>query len=265
MGDRIKLALGGSEGRMGEVIKRLAKKADDIEVVNIIDPKLSGFYSGGASVSLDDKCRGADVYIDFTDPDAVLDNIKAASEMGLNSVIGTTGWYEGLDEMERIANGNGRIVVYAPNFSLGVNVLFNVVEYMTRALGPEGFDIGVDEVHHTGKKDAPSGTAVEFAKIITREHPDKTSLSYGSTGKMDVDEVSIGAKRVGSVPGKHRITFSPKLESGDYEEIEIMHRANTRDTFGMGALAAARWVYKAGKEGREPGLYTFRKDVLGGL
>jgi 4-hydroxy-tetrahydrodipicolinate reductase len=257
----IQVILGGSEGKMGQVLKRLIGKADDMALALEFDPK----KADSPAALLDgfrDMIKYKDhIYVDFTEPDAVMDNVKNFSELGLDSVIGTTKWYDKLGEMEKIAKSNGRRIIYAPNFSIGVNATFAATKYLSKLLGPLGFDTGVLELHHTRKKDSPSGTAETLGKILIDNVPGKNTASYVRLEERPDDEIDVLGGRVGSVTGYHMIVFSPK--SGDYERLTIEHNASNRDTFGMGALKGIRWLYNAGKEGKEPGVYNFGRDVLG--
>jgi len=260
----IEVVLGGSEGKMGKVLQRLIGEADDMVLVASVDPRLpqealnqytnvKDFVAGHG--------LGGCVYVDFTNPDEVLGNVKTISEAGHDSVIGTTGWYDRMDEMETIAKLNGRRIVYAPNFSIGVNALFAVTEYLAGLLGKLGYDAEVMELHHIGKKDAPSGTAVELGKILVAKMPGKAKYTTTRTGPRAPDEVDVLGGRVGSVVGHHRVHFVP---NEDYcERLIVEHDGFSRDTFGFGALTAVRWVYRAGQEGKPTGLCPFRRDVLG--
>lgn len=268
MADKIRVVLGGSEGKMGKIIERLASEADDMEVSALVDPLYEGKEELKAEPVKSSSFKAAviysepDVYVDFTQPDAVLSNIRdVVTHVNVDCVIGTTGWYDSIGEVEEIAKQKGRRIVYAPNFSIGVNALFAATEYLAALLGELGYDAEVMELHHTGKKDSPSGTAQELGKILVAKLPGKERAAYERREKRPDDEVDVLGGRVGSVVGHHRVHFVPN--ENYCERLILEHDAFNRDVFGLGALRAVRWVYKAAQEGKEPGLYTFRHDVLG--
>jgi len=259
--NKIRVALGGSEGKMGRVLQKLISETDDIELYYGIDPQKEVYYP-----TIESFLEGArpelkkyNVYIDFTNPDSVLDNVQKISEHGIDSEIGTTGWYDKLDEMEEIALSNKRRILYAPNFSIGVNALFHVTKELAEILGKYGYDGQVYELHHTGKKDSPSGTAVMLGNILKESIPKKKKLAYERRNKRNDDEIDVLGGRVGSVTGYHMITFSPNLS--DYERLTLEHNAFNREVFANGAIVGIRWLFE--NSDKEPGLYTFKEDVLG--
>lgn len=267
MADKIGVLLSGSEGKMGKVLQRLISEAPDIEVSALVDPLYEGMEELEAKpVRSSTVSKVAiiysepDVYVDFTTPDAVVENIKAIP-FGMDCVIGTTGWYDHIGEVEKIAKKDGRRMVFAPNFSIGVNALFAATEYLAKILGELGYDAAVTELHHTGKRDSPSGTAIQLGKILADKIPGKTKTATTRTNARAPEEIDVLGGRVGSVVGHHRVHFVP---NGNYcERIILEHDAFNRDVFGLGALEAVRWVYKSAQGGKQPGLYTFRHDVLG--
>jgi 4-hydroxy-tetrahydrodipicolinate reductase len=261
--EKIGIILGGAEGKMGHVIRNLASKADDFGGIHLMDKSYKDFSLDGNIELLKDNRKldhPGTVYIDATEPGAVIDNIKKMSEAGVDSVVVTTGWYNDIDTVRDIAKANGRRILYASNFSIGVNALYAVTEYLTKTLGPLGFDAAVLELHHTEKKDSPSGTGVELGKIITKNMPGKKGAAYERRGKRPDDEIDVLGARAGSVTGYHMVVFSPGTE--DYERLTIEHNASNRNTFGVGVLEGARWMYRSGRDGLEPGLYNFKSDVL---
>ncbi|GEM_PF-436110 len=266
MRKKILVALGGDRGRMGNVLKKLISEADDMEIVARIDtaPRVGdviGVDFGGVDCFFpEDEDAERMVYVDFTQPDEVLDNIRDISEKGIDSVIGTTGWYDKMKEMKAIAKWNERRILYASNFSIGVNVLFAATEYVTKKLRSWSYDAGILELHNTGKKDSPSGTAQMLGSIVVNILSGKEKAVYERRNKRQDNEVDVLGGRVGSVTGWHRIVFSP--ESGDYERLILEHSASNRDAFGTGAIEGIRWIYRAKKRGKKPGVYEFRKDVL---
>jgi 4-hydroxy-tetrahydrodipicolinate reductase len=221
-------------GRMGQMVGDLAPQYD-CEVVGVVDPQ-SPAHSGGLD---QDRWRGAvDVAIDFTFPDAVKTNAESLARLGINAVIGTTGWAKDEPAVRSAAGDAGIGVVAAPNFSAGV-VIFEAI--VTRAAGlfanQHEFSAYLHEAHHGAKKDAPSGTALLLKQAMQ---------DAGFARPIDVSST-----RAGYIPGTHTVGFD-----GPAETIVLTHSARDRSAFARGALAAARWVH-----GRR-GWFTM-KDVLG--
>jgi 4-hydroxy-tetrahydrodipicolinate reductase len=246
---------------MGRLVIEEAAQRADVRVTAAVDaegaPGLGAPAAFGV-VATSDLAAGmdaADVYIDFTTPVATLTAARAAADRGVAAVIGTTG----LGDVERAAIetlAQRAPVVWAPNFSLGVNVLLSLAETAARALGDE-VDIEVAELHHKHKRDAPSGTAIALAEALARGRGQDlaTVARYqraGDVGPRTPGEIAILSLRGGDIPGEHTAFLI-----GDGERIEIVHRAANRAIFAVGALRAALWVH-----GRAPGLYAI-KDVLG--
>jgi 4-hydroxy-tetrahydrodipicolinate reductase len=203
-----------------------------------------------------DKLIGAaDVVIDVTAPAATIAVARLCSENLTPLVVGTTGHNQEQIEALRLASQRCPVLL-APNFSLGVNLLFWMAETAAAKLGKD-FDVEIVELHHRLKKDAPSGTAKRLAELIAAAR----QLSYaknarhgreGLVGERPVDEIGVHAVRGGDIIGEHTVLFA-----GLGERIELTHKASSRETFARGAIQAARWIV-----GRSPGLYEMR-DVLG--
>jgi 4-hydroxy-tetrahydrodipicolinate reductase len=248
---------------MGETLEKLIGKAGDMEVAYGIDPRVQ-ISDGKYFKSIDDLVRTrtdlintADVYVDFTQPDSVIDNVGKISQAGVDSIIGTTGWYDRLGEVRDMAAKYGRRILYAPNFSLGINAFLVAVETVAGILVERyGYDALVYEVHHTGKKDAPSGTAIETGKIL--ETHSGRRMVHVRRGKREVEEIDVLGGRVGKVAGHHQVWFTPKDPYA--ERLIIEHDAFTPEVFGLGVLEAIRWMMKKNKI--DAGLYTFKNDVL---
>ena len=198
---------------------------------------------------------GADVYIDFTAPEATKSLVEDAARRRVAAVIGTTGLAP--EARAAIFHAAAHIpVVVAPNFSLGINLLLGLAEQAARALGPE-YDLEVVEVHHRLKRDAPSGTAIALAEALARGRDTnlaevKRYAREGDIGPRADDEIGVVAVRGGDVVGEHTVLFL-----GPAERIELVHRAGSRLLFARGAVRAAAWV-----AGKPPGVYSM-KDVLG--
>jgi 4-hydroxy-tetrahydrodipicolinate reductase len=198
---------------------------------------------------------GGDVIIDFTAPGATLANVASAVSKNKAIVIGTTGLEKEQIEQIRIA-ARDIPIMFAPNFSVGVNLLLKVLHDIARVLGDE-YDIEVIEAHHRLKKDAPSGTALKLAQVIANavnRDLDEVGIyaRKGIIGERTKKEIGIQTIRGGDIVGDHTVMFC-----GLGERIEITHKASSRDTFARGALRAASWIVK-----QKPGLYDMQ-DVLG--
>ena len=239
----VRVLLVGSAGRMGQAIIEAAKgdatilMAEQCEIGDAIEPALSH----------------CDVVIDFSHADASDDICRAVSGQQKKAlVIGTTG--HSPEQRRRIEQCAESVpVVFASNFSVGVNALFWLTRRAAQMLGPD-FDLEIVEMHHRMKKDAPSGTAVTLAEILKAEHKIANTRHgrEGQVGERSADEIGIHSIRGGDVVGDHTVIFA-----GTGERLELTHRATSRTTFAKGALRAAHWAVD-----RAPGLYSM-EDVLG--
>ena len=242
----MKIAIVGAAGRMGKMLTTLAEADKDLEVVAKIDVA-EGY----------DKEWPADTegVIDFSFHAAVPGFVRRAAEAGLAYVIGTTGLSP--EEQQVVDDAAKKIpVVQSGNYSLGVNLLMNLVKTAAKVLGP-AYDVEVVEMHHKHKKDAPSGTALMLAEAAAEGRGvdfDKAAVygRKGIIGERPEGEIAVHALRGGSVVGDHTVMFA-----GDVERVEITHKAQSREAFAAGALRAALWAAK-----KAPGIYTMR-DVLG--
>ncbi len=208
-------------GKMGKLIEQLAPGE--------VKLKLDEFNNANFEGITPENFRGIDVAIDFSIPAAVVENIKRISALGVNLVVGTTGWFERLDEVRAIIEGNGTGLVWSPNFSIGVNAFFRIVTEAARLMADEpAYEAWAYEIHHSAKKDAPSGTLWKLVEEMKRA---------GYSNRIDVS-----SNRAGANPGTHEIGFD---SSGD--TITLRHVARSREGFAQGALRAARWL--VGKKG----------------
>ena len=235
----IKLAISGCGGRMGTRILNLALKDKTFEVTALLEHarhKLVGKNLNGIKVTDDSsQIKKADVLIEFTAPQGTIEHLKAALKLKKAMVIGTTGLT--VEQVDSIVAASKRIpIVFAPNMSVGVNLVFTLVGDIARALGKD-YDIEVVESHHKAKKDAPSGTAKKIAELIT---------------EVTKKGTPVHALRMGDVVGDHTIVFA-----GNSERIELTHRAHSRDVFAVGALKASKFIVN-----KKPKLYNMQ-DVLG--
>ena len=196
-----------------------------------------------------------DCAIEFTEPGEAVRNITLLAENGVSIVVGTTGWYEHLPQIESIVQKTGIGLLYSPNLSIGVNLFWKIVAQAADLMSPfETYDVFGHEYHHAQKADAPSGTALKTAEVILKNFPRKTSLAKEPLiGKPKLEELQFTATRGGSVPGTHSVFFD-----SDADTIEITHTARNRSGFALGAVIAAEWLQ--GKTG----LFTM-ENVLADL
>ncbi|PYR85156.1 MAG: 4-hydroxy-tetrahydrodipicolinate reductase [Acidobacteria bacterium] len=186
-----------------------------------------------------------DICIEFSTPDAVVQNIRAAVEARRDIVVGTTGWYQHLPEIKAVVKESG--LLYSSNFSLGMNIFFRIVRQAAVLMNRSAdYDPYVHEIHHRQKADSPSGTALSLARILT-ENIDrkKETLAKPPDGKINPDTLHVTSTRAGFFPGTHTVGFDSESDL-----IELRHTAKSRRGFALGALAAARWL-----RGRK-GVYT---------
>lgn len=227
-------------GKMGQLIERFAIKRRH-EVLLIVDE------DNRDSISAED-LRGADMAIDFSTPDAALDNINLCFEAQLPLVVGTTGWYDKLDEIRAICQRENQSLLYGSNFSIGVNVFFHINRLLATALNPyKQYDVQVEEIHHIHKLDAPSGTAITIAEGIVAHNDQKDTWVNSVEGSIDEvlpkpNELLIESLRIEEVPGTHTVLYSSEVD-----QIEFKHTAHNRDGFALGAVIAGEWLL--GKKG----------------
>lgn len=230
----MKIALFGY-GKMGKMIETVATKRGH-NIVAKIDVD-----SGDIDYS------DIDVAIDFSMPDAAFDNITGCIENGVPVISGTTGWLEKYDAAVTLCDEKNGAFIYASNFSLGVNVFFELNKQLARMMRNLGqYRVSMEEIHHTQKLDAPSGTAITLAGGIIENSAYKT----WKLDNADEAEIPISSKRIGDTPGTHTVDYESKVDS-----IEIKHTAHNREGFALGAVIAAEWIQ--GKTG----VFTM-KDVL---
>lgn len=261
----IRVAVAGAAGRMGRLVVQNVVNDEETELVQAFDVrevgKDAGELAGVGRIGVEithasemEKVLDADVLIDFTVADAAIENIRIASQKGVKLVVGTTGF---TDEQKKLIEEYCRNVpaVITPNFSVGVNVFWKLIEFAVRYLSE--YDIEIVEMHHRFKKDAPSGTAVKAAEVLVnalKEMGIERKIVHGRSGICPRgDEIGVFAVRGGDVVGDHTVYFI-----GMGERIEITHRAHSRQAFAGGALKAAKWIAKVDK----PRIYGM-DDVLG--
>lgn len=216
-------------GAMGREVERLAEPLGmSVSVICDVDLPLR-----------DLPAADFDVAIDFSWPDAVIDNVRSAARLQRPIVIGTTGWYDHMDQVRSIVAGAGIGCVWGSNFNIGTHLFLRIVRNAAEQINAHaGFDVAVHEWHHQRKKDSPSGTAVTTAQAILSSLHRKTRLeTETSHGVIDPDALHVTSSRVGEVIGRHQVTIDSAFET-----IEIIHTAKNRQGFAQGALLAASWL-----------------------
>ena len=268
---KTKIAVMGAAGRMGRMITQVVLNDDNLQLVGattVADCPFNGTDAGllvagspreiGITVTSDTKSaiEPADVIIDFTATSATLNHLSLCAELGVNAVVGTTGFTP--DEEQKIADYAQKTgIVFAPNYSVGVNILLSLCEQVASMLPAEDFDIEVLEMHHKHKVDAPSGTALGLGRATAQgrgvDHETvKQAVRDGITGARPQGEIGYATLRGGSVIGDHTVMFV-----SDEERIELGHKAVNRDLFAKGAVRAAKWVVS------QPDKLYSMKDVIG--
>jgi len=225
----MKIALIGY-GKMGRLIEEVARR-QNIEVVTR--------FTRAQPLRVDEQTRqalrDANAMIEFSTPDAVLENIRAAAALSLNLVIGTTGWHNQLEEARKIVESSNIGVVYGSNFSPGVNLFYQIVERTAQLFSAfDSYDPFIEESHHKFKKDAPSGTALVLQKVLATEYGER--------------QIPITSVRAGYIPGSHSVSFDSTVDT-----IRLEHTARSREGFAEGALLAAKWIAE------RKGFYEFRE------
>ena len=230
----MKIALLGY-GKMGQVIERIAlERGHEI----VLKKNISDTFSG---------LENADVAIDFSAPDAAVSNISTCFNTGIPIVSGTTGWLAEYENMVALCNEKKGAFLYGSNFSLGVNIFFELNDYLAKIMSKfNQYEVELEEIHHLQKLDAPSGTAISLAKGIIQN----SSYKNWSLEKGKSNEIFIDAKRIDNVPGTHTVSYNSEVDL-----IEIKHVAHNREGFALGAVLAAEFL----KE--KAGIFTM-KDVL---
>lgn len=230
----MKIALLGY-GKMGKTIERLALEKGHTIIAT----------SNKENTNLD--ISQADVAIEFSTPKAAVQNISTCFKQNIPVISGTTGWLDSYKEIIKLCNTCNGSFIYASNFSIGVNLFFDINSYVSKLMLPyKEYMVYVDEIHHTQKKDAPSGTAITLAEEIIKN----TNKKHWSLSKESKDTITINAQRIEDVKGTHQINYESNIDT-----ISIKHEAHSRDGFALGAILAAEWLLD------KKGVYTM-KDVL---
>ncbi len=222
-------------GKMGRLIEQMAPDYD-MRITEIFDEnRLPEKVRNSSAIK-----ESVDVFIDFSIPEAVIPNIKFSADLGKPVVVGTTGWFDTLNEAVEICKKSETGLVYAPNFSLGVNLFYRISDYAASVFANfSEYDVFLEESHHKFKKDAPSGTALQLKKNIEK--------SYSAS------EIPVTCVRAGYIPGTHHISFDSRVDT-----VKLSHTARSREGFALGAILAAKWI--AGKKG----VFAF-SDIIDGI
>ena len=230
----MKIALLGY-GKMGQVIEKIAlQRGHEIVLRKSIEDTFDGL-------------EDADVAIDFSAPDAAIENISTALKLGIPVISGTTGWLSEYENMVQLCKEKNSAFISSSNFSLGVNIFFELNEYLAKIMSKfDAYKVEIEEIHHTQKLDSPSGTAISLANGIIKN----STYENWTLGNPMSNDILIDAKRIENVPGTHTVSYN-----SDVDLIEIKHLAHNREGFALGAVIAAEWIL--GKKG----VFTM-KDVL---
>ncbi len=232
-------------GKMGRAVHEVSREKGII-VSSIIDPT----DPEATHRSIDeDSMKEVDVAIDFTSPKAVLGNIERVASLKKNIVVGTTGWYEELEKAKRIIEENEIGFIYSPNFSIGVNIFFYLIEQTAKLMDKaDWYDIYILEGHHRQKVDSPSGTAKTIGEIILNNVKRKEKLLFETINRrIEKEELHVVSFRAGFITGLHIVGFD-----SEYDSIELKHEAKNRKGFALGAILAAEWIKD------KKGFYSFR-------
>jgi 4-hydroxy-tetrahydrodipicolinate reductase len=245
----VKIAIAGAGGRMGRTLIEAVLADRELELAVAHDVQGAGSTLGNLKITSDSKALAtADVVIDFTRPEGTLANLKHARAL----VLGTTGFTQ--EDKDRIAEAAKRIpIVMAANFAVGVNAAYKLAETAARVLG-DAYDVEIIEAHHRHKIDAPSGTALELGEIVARALQKKDFVfgRKGIIGERQPKQIGFHSIRGGDIVGEHTVVFA-----GPGERVEVTVRSQSRMTYALGALRAAKFL-----KDRKPGLYGMG-DVLG--
>src|SRR5690606_12725448 len=222
-------------GKMGQLIERFAqKRGHNIQL--IVDE------NNRENIDATD-LNGIDVAIDFSRPEAAVANIDLCFAADVPIVVGTTGWYNDLEAVKKRCSSGNKTLLYGSNFSIGVNVFFHINKLLASVMNPyKQYDVQVEEIHHTQKLDAPSGTAITIAEGIIGQNDAKTGWINNLIGEGDESvprphELLIESHRIDEVPGTHTVLYSSEVD-----QLEFKHTAHSRAGFALGAVVAAEWL-----------------------
>jgi 4-hydroxy-tetrahydrodipicolinate reductase len=250
------------EGKAGERGHTIAAVVDPYTAERVSSSGLPVFKTIAEAVNLKNGGGAIDAAIEFTRPDTAPENIRALAEGGIPAVVGTTGWLDRLEELRGLVEKNGSSLLWAPNFSLGVNLFYRIAAYAAKLADPfPEYDVGGWESHHNKKADSPSGTAKTLvAGVLAQMSRKKKPVWEMLNRPPSAEELHFGSLRVGSLPGIHSLIFDSPADT-----IEITHTARNREGFASGALLAAEWLAAREPGGKaRRGVFTM-DDVLAGI
>jgi 4-hydroxy-tetrahydrodipicolinate reductase len=267
MGQRLRVAVAGATGRMGQALIEAVVASPDLALVGALDLASSPSLGSDATAFLGQQSgirigadvraglAGADVLIDFTRPEGTLAHLAICRELGVNAVVGTTGLTPA-QKAEIAAHAERIAIVLAPNMSVGVNVVMKLLDVAARALDA-GYDVEIVETHHKLKVDAPSGTALQMGEVVaaargTTLEAAAVHARHGDTGARRAGTIGFSSLRGGDIVGDHTVLFA-----GAGERIEITHRSSSRANYAQGSLRAVRFL-----AGKKSGLFGMAQ-VLG--
>lgn len=229
-------------GKMGRAIEAIAEERGHTIVSRLTTNSTDEEW---------DALNEADVCIEFTSPASALENIKYCMENGFPVVTGTTGWYDHMDKVQRWQDKYKGAFFWASNFSIGVNLFWQINKKLAALMNDyPDYTVSIEEIHHTEKKDAPSGTAITTAEQILQHIPDLNGWKL-TENNPDGDEIEIISKRQGDVKGSHKVIYE-----SDIDRLELVHEAKSRDGFALGAILAAEFLMD------KKGFFTM-EDMLG--
>jgi 4-hydroxy-tetrahydrodipicolinate reductase len=229
-------------GKMGKIIETLAVSRGHHVTLKIDLENIAAFNQ--------ENLANIDVAIEFTGPHTALDNVLKCIGFNTPVVCGSTGWLENLSQVEESCNKHNGSFIYASNFSVGVNIFFEVNKKLAQLMeGQTQYDIHIKEIHYTQKKDAPSGTAITLAEQVLANNSKKTN--WVNQESTNTKELVIESERTDPYPGLHEVSYSSEID-----EIKIQHNAHNRNGFALGAVLAAEYI------SNKKGIFTM-KDVLG--
>lgn len=241
-------------GKMGKAIEEIAMERGHIITATIDSQK--------DWIEKKERLLKADVAIDFSTPDSIISNINNCIEYNLPLVVGTTGWHESVKNIKKLIEEKNQAFIWASNFSIGVNIFFKINKELAKLMNKyDDYQVSINEIHHTGKLDAPSGTAISIAKELINNLDRKTNWELDEDQNFDnpiskieheenIDNpiIKIHAERIDPIPGTHTTKFESNIDS-----IEITHTAKNRKGFATGAVIAAEWLKD------KKGFYEFKE------
>ncbi len=229
-------------GKMGKAIEQIALERGHEIVLRISDQNLDDFNA--------ENIKNAEVAIEFTGPHSALNNVRTLLSWGIPVVCGSTGWTSEIDSVNKLCIDANTAFLYASNFSVGVNIFFELNKRLAQLMAShEEYEVSLEEIHHTQKLDAPSGTAITLAEQVLDAVPHKNK--WVNEESVDASDLVIVSKREDPAPGTHRVAYKSEID-----DIEIIHTAHNRKGFATGAVLAAEYIFN------KKGIFSM-KDVLG--